>query len=139
MPAFAGAASWAGKLHLLASRGRYRKESELLSDAAFNSSRCDLPWTEEFMVLFSLMGSGAFRCLLLYGGAARPALDAIQKCCFLREGLRNLPTVLLGSVHRCVLSRDDELSFAVLGWEMHSPFFFPASRCSVSDTVFGLW
>lgn len=60
----------------------------------------------------------------LYGGATCAALDAIQKCYFLREGLSNLPTVLLGVVCRSVLSYDDELSFAVLGWEMHSFFFF---------------
>lgn len=77
----------------------------------------------------------------LYGGATCAALDAIQKCYFLREGLSNLPTVLLGVVCRSVLSYDDELSFAVLGWEMHSFFFFffPASCCSVSNAVFGLW
>lgn len=120
MPVFAGAASWAGNFQLLASRGRYRKESELLSDAAFNSSRAICLGLNRSWCFFSLIGSGAFRCLFLYGGAACPALDAIQKCCFLREGPCHLPAVLLSSVCRCVLSCDDKLSFAVLGWEMHS-------------------
>lgn len=61
---------------------------------------------------------------LLYGGAVCPAPDAVQKCCFQREGRRGLPTVLLGLVHACVLSYGDALSFPVLGWEMHSLFFF---------------
>lgn len=65
----------------------------------------------------------------LYGGATCPALNAIQKCYFLREGFSNLPTVLLDVVCRSVLSYDDELSFAVLGWEMQSFFFLFFFSC----------
>lgn len=77
VPAVAAPASRAGKLHLLASRGRHRTQSELCSVLplkapaviclGLNSSWCFLGWI------------GAVCCLSV-PAEPRPALDAAQTC-----------------------------------------------------------
>jgi len=121
----------AGRCQLLASRrGPARPASGSPVPPAAAPAAIGLHWC-----LFSLAGSGAFRCLLLLAGAARPALDAMPSAACCRRA-RALPAAfrrppprpaLPGSVLRCWAGRCIRL------------FIFFAPCCSVSNGGFGLW